>query len=223
MCRVRGRRGLSCRSKKRGKDHLRHSNRVLHFFYLHWSHLCFLNRSCSSRLVVIIVRESCQLWRRLRNWRSSQVKRYAKLLDVMPIVSILTWSNSNFSSGSAMYIMNCTSDPLNCQRQGITGYPTLTAFRSLSWSAAEACLGSHSKSSYIRHDYHGPIAVSYLVFRNWVLVHTYPGIFEDTRQYVTLTSRYVAPERRTEDCVLWRHYDLNSAMNLIGNLHNVVY
>lgn len=61
-----------------------------------------------------------------------------------------------------MYIHNCSSDPHTCQRYGITGYPTLTAFRSLSWSAVHKC--SSSQSTYLRLDYHGPVTVSVVIF-----------------------------------------------------------
>lgn len=57
--------------------------------------------------------------------------------------------------GASLYIHNCSSDPLACHRYGITGYPTLTAFRSLSWSAVGSC--SSSQSTYLRLDYHGPV------------------------------------------------------------------
>lgn len=57
--------------------------------------------------------------------------------------------------GASVFVHNCSTDPLTCQRYGVTGFPTLTAFRSLSWSAVESCSSSHS--TYIRLDYHGPI------------------------------------------------------------------
>lgn len=66
-----------------------------------------------------------------------------------------------------MFVHNCSTDPLTCQRYGITGYPTLTAFRSLSWSAVESCSSSHS--TYIRLDYHGPIVVSHTL-TEWSLI-----------------------------------------------------
>ena len=67
-----------------------------------------------------------------------------------------------FFAGTSLYIHNCSSDPHTCQRYGITGYPTLTAFRSLSWSAVHKC--SSSKSTYLRLDYHGPVTVSVVIF-----------------------------------------------------------
>lgn len=66
-----------------------------------------------------------------------------------------------------MFVHNCSTDPLTCQRYSITGYPTLTAFRSLSWSAVESCSSSHS--TYIRLDYHGPIVVSHTL-TEWSLI-----------------------------------------------------
>ncbi len=61
-------------------------------------------------------------------------------------------------TGASVFVHNCSSDPLTCERYGITGYPTLTAFRSLSWSAVARCSSSHS--TYLRLDYHGPVVVS---------------------------------------------------------------
>lgn len=57
--------------------------------------------------------------------------------------------------GASVFVHNCSSDPLTCERYSITGYPTLTAFRSLSWSTVESCSSSHS--TYLRLDYHGVV------------------------------------------------------------------
>ena len=61
-------------------------------------------------------------------------------------------------TGAPVFVHNCSSDPLTCERYSITGYPTLTAFRSLSWSTVESCSSSHS--TYLRLDYHGVVFVS---------------------------------------------------------------
>ncbi|XP_031559856.1 uncharacterized protein LOC116296034 [Actinia tenebrosa] len=74
---------------------------------------------------------------------------------IMPVLQDI--ANSVKMIGASMYLMNCTTDPVHCDQFGITGYPTLTAFRSLSWSVVEQCYPSSQQSHYIRVDYHGAI------------------------------------------------------------------
>ena len=63
--------------------------------------------------------------------------------------------------GGAMYFANCTSDPGLCREQGVTGFPTLHAFRNLGWIDGDECFTKHTtnKIKYIRRDYHGVLRV----------------------------------------------------------------
>ena len=62
---------------------------------------------------------------------------------------------------TSVYIINCDDDPLSCQRHGISGFPSLSAFRSFGWFQAEECLSKlATESPYIRLDYHGAIEVN---------------------------------------------------------------
>ena len=60
-----------------------------------------------------------------------------------------------------MYFANCTSDPGLCKEQGVTGFPTLHAFRNLGWMDGDECFTKHTtnKIKYIRQDYHGVLRV----------------------------------------------------------------
>ena len=60
-----------------------------------------------------------------------------------------------------MYFANCTSDPGLCREQGVTGFPTLHAFRNLGWMDGDECFTKHTtnKIKYIRQDYHGVLRV----------------------------------------------------------------
>ena len=68
--------------------------------------------------------------------------------------------------GAAMYLVNCTSDPDICHEQGVTGFPTLHAFRSFSWMDHSDCFTKHTLQNvkYIRREYHGVIRVGYFHF-----------------------------------------------------------
>ena len=56
--------------------------------------------------------------------------------------------------------MNCTSDPGVCQDNGITGYPTISAFRGLGWLGSDHCITEKAKKNpYTRIDYHGVLLV----------------------------------------------------------------
>ena len=61
-----------------------------------------------------------------------------------------------------MYLVNCTSDPEICRDQGVTGFPTLHAFRNLGWMEGDECFTKHAANNvkYIRQDYHGVLRVS---------------------------------------------------------------
>lgn len=74
--------------------------------------------------------------------------------------------------GASLFIHNCSSDPKTCQRYGITGYPTLTAFRSLSWSAVGSC--STSQSTNLRLDYHGPVVAKLVL--EWLSDVSQPAV-----------------------------------------------
>ncbi|EDV22509.1 uncharacterized protein TRIADDRAFT_58806 [Trichoplax adhaerens] len=65
---------------------------------------------------------------------------------------------------ASIYIINCDHDPLSCQRHGVSGFPSLSAFRSFGWFRAEECLSKAATDSpYIRLDYHGPIETKYVM------------------------------------------------------------
>lgn len=49
---------------------------------------------------------------------------------------------------------------MSCQRHGISGFPSLSAFRSFGWFQAEECLSKLATDSpYVRLDYHGAMEV----------------------------------------------------------------
>ena len=84
--------------------------------------------------------------------------------------------------------MNCSESAEVCQRQNIGGYPTLAAYRSISWLHHAKCLSVKTGKTlkYARHDYHGLMMVSraseicyrYLCLC-WILNHK---IAKQTRQ-----------------------------------------
>ncbi|KAJ7358756.1 hypothetical protein OS493_021532 [Desmophyllum pertusum] len=74
--------------------------------------------------------------------------------------------------GASVFVHNCSSDPRTCERYSITGYPTLTAFRSLSWSTVESCSSSHS--TYLRLDYHGTIVAKLVL--EWLSNVSQPAV-----------------------------------------------
>ncbi|XP_068676963.1 uncharacterized protein [Montipora foliosa] len=133
--------------------------------------------------------------------------------NVMPTIQQIA-IDSKFL-GASLYIHNCSSDPLTCQRYGITGYPTLTAFRSLSWSAVESC--SSSQPTYLRLDYHGPVIAKQVL--EWLsnvsqpavdksfLFSSLPDMDVDVRLIGTvytrsLARRYLPPSLRNK----WYHF-----------------
>jgi hypothetical protein len=60
-----------------------------------------------------------------------------------------------------MYIMNCTRDRIYCEKNGVTGFPTIQAFRGLGWLTGERCISAKAAAEpqYVRLDYHGVIQV----------------------------------------------------------------
>ncbi|XP_032219728.2 uncharacterized protein LOC5519100 isoform X1 [Nematostella vectensis] len=76
--------------------------------------------------------------------------------------------------GASMYLMNCTTQPISCNKQGITGYPTITAYRSLSWEASERCFPPNHTSHYIRMDYHGPVMPNHIL--GWLTGIKHPAV-----------------------------------------------
>lgn len=57
--------------------------------------------------------------------------------------------------------MDCTSNYKVCKQQSISGFPTLVAYRGISWLHHAKCLSTKTarKLKYARHDYHGLIMV----------------------------------------------------------------
>ncbi|XP_064624508.1 uncharacterized protein LOC135485998 [Lineus longissimus] len=68
----------------------------------------------------------------------------------------------SFITGGSMYIMNCTRDQIFCEQNGVTGFPTIQAFRGLGWLTGERCVSTKAAAEpqYVRLDYHGVIQVS---------------------------------------------------------------
>ena len=82
-----------------------------------------------------------------------------------------------FAEQAHVYLMNCSESAEVCQRQNIGGYPTLAAYRSISWLHHAKCLSVKTSKilKYARHDYHGLMMVSraseiYLCWC-WILNH----------------------------------------------------
>ncbi|XP_065069365.1 uncharacterized protein LOC135694516 [Rhopilema esculentum] len=84
---------------------------------------------------------------------------------MMPKFSNLT-SLTKRMHGVSVYLMNCTSDPVNCKRNKVTGYPTLALFRSISEEESRTCLIANSTSSSVRLDYHGNMEIGDIL--NWL-------------------------------------------------------
>ena len=64
-----------------------------------------------------------------------------------------------FIDGLSVYLMNCTSNPINCEKHRIVGYPTLVLFRRISLEKQQSCLLSNATFTHIRLDYHGHMEV----------------------------------------------------------------
>ena len=107
-----------------------------------------------------------------------------KLRHFLPSLHIFFY----FAEQAHVYLMNCSESAEVCQRQNIGGYPTLAAYRSISWLHHAKCLSvkTGKKLKYARHDYHGLMMVSraseicyqYLCLC-WILNH---NIAKQTRQ-----------------------------------------
>ncbi len=91
---------------------------------------------------------------------------YIKTQNVQILKKSLIHRFHHISEGASMYLVNCTSDPDICHEQGVTGFPTLHAFRSFSWMDHSDCFTKHTLQNvkYIRREYHGVIRVG-LKFR----------------------------------------------------------
>lgn len=78
--------------------------------------------------------------------------------------------------GGALYLVNCTSDPEICAENGVTGFPTLSAFRGLGWLEGNQCLtpAASMHTKYVRMDYHGPITV---MKHSWMQISFFQGFF----------------------------------------------
>ncbi|ELT99421.1 hypothetical protein CAPTEDRAFT_188536 [Capitella teleta] len=60
--------------------------------------------------------------------------------------------------GAAFYLMNCSAEVNRCKQLGVSGFPTLSAFRSFPWIQSHQCMAQNSKEDrYMRVDFHGPL------------------------------------------------------------------
>ena len=84
--------------------------------------------------------------------------------------------------GASVYLVNCSQDEAVCKQQGITGYPSLVAYRSLLWLDGEQCLSEETSKSerYVRLDYHGVLMVGYVLIHVCMHKHTHKHMQECT-------------------------------------------
>ena len=63
--------------------------------------------------------------------------------------------------GGSVYLMNCTSDPVNCDRHNVSGFPTLVVFRGLGWLYGDQCVTPEmpTRERYVQLNYHGALVV----------------------------------------------------------------
>ena len=68
---------------------------------------------------------------------------------------------SHRADGGALYVVNCTSEPVICHEAGVNGFPSLSAFRGLGWMESDRCMTSAAslQTRYVKMDYHGPLLV----------------------------------------------------------------
>ncbi|XP_064605774.1 uncharacterized protein LOC135470669 [Liolophura sinensis] len=75
----------------------------------------------------------------------------------------------SFIDGGSVYLVNCTADRELCKDHGVTGFPTLSAYRGLGWLGAGQCVGDQglSREKYVRLDYHGVLLTQPII--DWFL------------------------------------------------------
>ncbi|CAH1779960.1 unnamed protein product [Owenia fusiformis] len=95
-----------------------------------------------------------------------------------------------YIEGASALLANCTSDPLLCKQNDITGFPSVSIFRGLGWLTTDGCISGEtaSKLSPVRLDYHGVIRVTPIM--DWFLDSTHAAV-NDTRFHGAEDSKMV--------------------------------
>ncbi|XP_048255603.1 uncharacterized protein LOC124111597 [Haliotis rufescens] len=71
-----------------------------------------------------------------------------------------------FIDGGSFYLANCTQDRQLCVDHGVTGFPTIMAFRGFGWLGHGLCVSPQAEreiAESIRMDYHGVILVKHIM------------------------------------------------------------
>ncbi|XP_046571813.1 uncharacterized protein LOC124279975, partial [Haliotis rubra] len=71
-----------------------------------------------------------------------------------------------YIDGGSLYLANCTRDRQLCVDHGVTGFPTILAFRGFGWLGDGLCVSSQAEreiAESIRMDYHGVILVKHIM------------------------------------------------------------
>lgn len=74
---------------------------------------------------------------------------------------------------AALYLVNCSSSPIICNRYQIQGYPSMKLFRSMPWSGVEGCVTDQLYKQHVILDFHGPFEPHHFILE-WLSHSTLP-------------------------------------------------